>query len=91
MATGGIVACGGGITDVCYMLFREYVANLHTTIRETVLVRVPLGVGGVQEVVAGEVDVGEVGARVDLPEVEDALAEPWVGDAVEVCVSNITS
>lgn len=91
MATGGIVACGGGSMDVCYMLFKGYATNLYTTIRETVLVRVPLGVEGAEEVAAGEVDVGEVGARVDLPEVEDALAEPWVGDAVEVCVSNITS
>ncbi|KIJ93443.1 hypothetical protein K443DRAFT_135047 [Laccaria amethystina LaAM-08-1] len=96
VATGVIVACGGGITDVCYMLFRGYVTNLYTTtIRETVLVRVPLGVEGVEEVGAevgaGEVDLGEVGARADVQEVEDALAEPWVGDAVEVCVSNITS
>jgi hypothetical protein len=92
VATGVIVACGGGITDVCYMLFRGYVTNLYTTtIRETALVRVPLGVEGVEEVGAGEVDLGEVGARADVQEVEDALAEPWVGDAVEVCVSNITS
>ena len=32
-----------------------------------------------------------MGGRTEVQEMEDTLAETWVGDAVEVCVSNITS
>ena len=104
VATGAIVSCGGGFTDVCYMLFRGYATNLHTSIRETVLVPVPLGVEGAGEVAVEEVggwaevqevggwaEVQEMGGQTEVQEMEDTLAEIWVGDAVEVCVSNITS
>ena len=104
VATGAIVACGGGIADVCYELLRGYVTNLHMTIRGLVLVRVPLGVEGAGEVAVKEVggwaevqevggwaEVQEMGGRTEVQEMEDTLAETWVGDAVEVCVSNITS